>query len=222
MSIEKLLEKTYDKLNENQLYEVIAYKRQHLNMPVHVANALIEKYTKMLRDKKAYKKRLSSNARFWRKLLAPLTYEISSVREGLKYHGEQGNIEFITAYKEYFNVLLAIKAEMEDSKSRGLSVANAIVRFEGKLAAENGRDIKLPNNGEHWVDWVNPKLKREITALIDGLPYKPKARKRAPFARSAGRPTASTKPTSVGLVNDWTDESGGESPPQPEGEPDDR
>jgi hypothetical protein len=40
-----------------------------------------------------------------------------------------------------------------------------------------------PNNGTHWVDWVSPSKKIEVSALFNAIPYKLKAKKKLPFER---------------------------------------
>jgi hypothetical protein len=48
-----------------------------------------------------------------------------------------------------------------------------------QLALDKG----LPNNGEHWTDWVPDKIKTRIALIFEALPHKTRAKRKVPFQR---------------------------------------
>jgi hypothetical protein len=46
------------------------------------------------------------------------------------------------------------------------------------------RDKGLPNDGEHWTDWIPARVKDKVTALFADVPVTPRGKRKTPFQRT--------------------------------------
>jgi hypothetical protein len=46
------------------------------------------------------------------------------------------------------------------------------------------RDKGLPNDGEHWTDWIPARVKDKITLLFNEVPVVPRGKRKIPFQRT--------------------------------------
>lgn len=110
----------------------------------------------------------------WGDVIAPLDSELKSVKSMGRYISRAYTVpERDTAIEQY--QILLIKAR------------NLLKRYwkayeltPRRLAKEKG----IPNNGEHWTDWVPDNQKEKITTLFDAIPRNFRAKVKKPFERT--------------------------------------
>ena len=124
----------------------------------------------------------------WYHLIAPIKYELSNAKVGLRLKSFDAAPERHTAFSEYVALLeklLAglrklqidegVKIRAETFEARHTS-ADDFPKTPAEIAADRG----LPNKGAHWTDWISDKTKRRIESLFDAIPTRAKRPK--PFA----------------------------------------
>jgi len=106
----------------------------------------------------------------WDKVLKPLRYELNNAKVGRAYDlDDEARVEAFDAYILVMETLLS-------------KFAQPLASLEAtpiQLALEKG----LPNNGEHWTDWVPDKIKTKISIIFEALPHKTRAKRKVPFQR---------------------------------------
>ena len=106
----------------------------------------------------------------WDKVLKPLRYELNNVKVGRAY--DLDDAERVEAFDAYILVMVTL-----------------LSRFAQPLASLDATPIQLalekslPNNGEHWTDWVPDKIKIRIALIFEELPHKTRAKRKVPFQR---------------------------------------
>jgi len=106
----------------------------------------------------------------WDKVLKPLRYELNNAKVGRAYDlDDESRVEAFDAYILVMETLLS-----KFSQPLASLEATPI-----QLALEKG----LPNNGEHWTDWVPDKIKTKISIIFEALPHKTRAKRKIPFQR---------------------------------------
>jgi len=106
----------------------------------------------------------------WDKVLKPLRYELNNVKVGRAY--DLDDDERVDAFDAYVLVLETLLARF----AQPLASLDATPI---QLALEKG----LPNNGEHWTDWIPDKIKTRIALIFEALPHKTRAKRKVPFQR---------------------------------------
>jgi len=109
----------------------------------------------------------------WDNVLAPLRYEINNARVGLRYGGEQAPQERTLAFSEYIRVMEKLTA-MLDAPYKALEYTPIQI----------ARDKGLPNDGEHWTDWIPARVKEKIALLFEAVPVVPRGKRKTPFQRT--------------------------------------
>lgn len=116
----------------------------------------------------------------WSRLLSPLRAEIRNVRLMQKTQLKRPapeRAEALAAYMLVMDTLLNQRLLMY-SKTREYT--------PGQLAEESNRGrikVVVPNNGQHWVDWVPERIKLRVKRLFDAIPYRPHVHTAKPFER---------------------------------------
>jgi len=106
----------------------------------------------------------------WDKMLKPLRYELNNAKVGRAYDlDDEPRVEAFDAY-----ILV-----METLLSRFAQPMKMLDATPIQLALEKS----LPNNGEHWTDWVPEKIKTRIAIMFEALPHKSRAKRKVPFQR---------------------------------------
>jgi len=106
----------------------------------------------------------------WDKVLKPLRYELNNVKVGRAY--DLDDAERVEAFDAYILVMVTL-----------------LSRFAQPLASLDATPIQialdkgLPNNGEHWTDWIPDKIKTRIALIFEALPHKTRAKRKVPFQR---------------------------------------
>ena len=110
----------------------------------------------------------------WRKVLQPLRYEINNARVGMRYGGEiSPQDQRKLAFSEYIRIMEKLVA-MLDAPSKALD----------HTPIQIARDKGLPNDGEHWTDWIPARVKDKIALLFDAVPITPRGKRKTPFQRT--------------------------------------
>ena len=118
----------------------------------------------------------------WLELVQPLRYELNSARSGSKYivRGSAG----APARREAFGAYIAV---MEKLLARFEVPSKQLDYVPAQLAKERndtGKGSPIPNNGQHWTDWVPAHIKQAISDAFADIPHKPKAKRKIPFPRT--------------------------------------
>jgi hypothetical protein len=108
----------------------------------------------------------------WTKVLAPLRYELNNAKVGRNYNGDKcpHRIEAFDAYIAVLEKLIAmLKRPASLLEKTPIQIATA---------------KNLPNNGEHWTDWIPLRIKTPISEAFEAIPHKAKAKRKVPFLRT--------------------------------------
>ena len=106
----------------------------------------------------------------WDKVLKPLRYELNNVKVGRAY--DLDDVERVEAFDAYILVMVTLLSRF----AQPLATLDATPI---QLALDKG----LPNNGEHWTDWIPDKIKTRIALIFEALPHKTRAKRKVPFQR---------------------------------------
>ena len=109
----------------------------------------------------------------WDKVLQPLRYEINNAKVGMRYGGEKVSPERVLAFTEYIRVMEKLIA-MLDAPYKALD----------HTPIQIARDKGLPNDGEHWTDWIPARVKDKVTLLFNEVPVTPRGKRKTPFQRT--------------------------------------
>jgi hypothetical protein len=161
---------TYLKLSANELHNRLTERKMH--------PAEVERIKQEVADLKETLRvsRITKTQREaeWRKVLQPLRYEINNARVGMRYGGEKSpQVERTLAFSEYIRIMEKLVA-MLDAPSKALD----------HTPIQIARDKGLPNDGEHWTDWIPARVKDKITLLFDAVPVVPRGKRKIPFQRT--------------------------------------
>jgi hypothetical protein len=160
---------TYLKLSANELHNRLTERNLH--------PAEIERIKTEVADLKETMRvsRITRTQRKaeWDNVLAPLRYEINNARVGLRYGGELVPQERTLAFSEYIRVMEKLTA-MLDAPYKALEYTPIQI----------ARDKGLPNDGEHWTDWIPARVKEKIALLFEAVPVVPRGKRKTPFQRT--------------------------------------
>jgi len=109
----------------------------------------------------------------WDKVLQPLRYEINNAKVGMRYGGEKVSPERVLAFTEYIRIMEKLIA-MLDAPYKALD----------HTPIQIARDKGLPNDGEHWTDWIPARVKDKVTLLFNEVPVTPRGKRKTPFQRT--------------------------------------
>lgn len=159
---------SYLRLTANQLHMKLTKRKLH---PAEI-NKIKDEVAQMKENIRVDKITRANRRTEWTKVLAPLRYELNSAKVGRNYNGDKcpHRIEAFDAYiavMEKLNAMLAHRAKVLDKTPIQIATAK-----------------NLPNNGEHWTDWVPHRIKTPIHDAFMAIPHKPKAKRKIPFLRT--------------------------------------
>ena len=149
--------KTPDVLRE-QIEEVCAQQREQRR---------VQRITQTLR------------AQAWGELLAPLREELRTARASQRYHlsapPTPETLQCRAAFSTYITQMEKLMKNLTRMQNKeGDDYASPLT-----LA----RKAQLPNDGEHWSDWVKPESRVQVEELFASIPYRFKAKRKAPYPR---------------------------------------
>jgi len=114
----------------------------------------------------------------WRNVINPLVNEQRSVRSMLRYESERyPNPERRQALNGYDLLLKKVKLKLREYKH----YAKRTPKEQALREKEKGKLI--PNDGEHWTDWVPQHIKQATVEAFLAIPRAAKARVKEPFPR---------------------------------------
>lgn len=159
---------SYLRLSANQLHMKLTKRKLH---PAEI-NKIKDTVAQMKENIRVDKITRANRRTEWTKVLAPLRYELNSAKVGRNYNGDTcpQRIEAFDAYiavMEKLNAMLARPAKLLEKTPIQIATAK-----------------NLPNNGEHWTDWVPHRIKTPIHDAFMAIPHKPKAKRKIPFLRT--------------------------------------
>ena len=159
---------SYLRLTANQLHMKLTKRKLH---PSEI-NKIKDTVAQMKENIRVDKITRANRRTEWTKVLAPLRYELNSAKVGRNYNGDKcpQRIEAFDAYiavMEKVNAMLARPAKLLEKTPIQIATAK-----------------NLPNNGEHWTDWVPHRIKTPIHDAFMAIPHKPKAKRKIPFLRT--------------------------------------
>ena len=159
---------SYLRLSANQLHMKLTKRKLH---PSEI-NKIKDTVAQMKENIRVDKITRANRRTEWTKVLAPLRYELNSAKVGRNYNGDKcpQRIEAFDAYiavMEKVNAMLARPAKLLEKTPIQIATAK-----------------NLPNNGEHWTDWIPHRIKQPIHDAFMAIPHKPKAKRKIPFLRT--------------------------------------
>lgn len=159
---------SYLRLTANQLHMKLTKRKLH---PSEI-NKIKDTVAQMKENIRVDKITRANRRTEWTKVLAPLRYELNSAKVGRNYNGDKcpQRIEAFDAYiavMEKVNAMLARPAKLLEKTPIQIATAK-----------------NLPNNGEHWTDWIPHRIKQPIHDAFMAIPHKPKAKRKIPFLRT--------------------------------------
>ena len=173
--------------------------KYHISSKAHLETYLAAEYRKgaseetlrcLRREGMDYlAKRKSENARrkqverMWNEHILPLQAEKKRIVASLAYptHNRNNSDPRRMALKAYLTVIDTLLGKMRREAT--------CVPFEDRptmTPIEYAKAKNVPNNGEHWSDFVPQHIKDRVCQLFDAVPHTPKARRKIPFERIVG------------------------------------
>ena len=160
---------TYLKLSANELHNRLTERKMH-PAEVERIKAEVADLKESLRVTRITRTQRKAE---WDKVLQPLRYEINNAKVGMKYGGEKVSPERALAFSEYIRVMEKLLA-MLDAPFKALD----------HTPIQIARDKGLPNDGEHWTDWIPARVKDKVSLLFDAVPITPMGKRKTPFQRT--------------------------------------
>ena len=161
---------TYIKLSANELHNRLTERKMHPAEIERIKGEVLELKETMRVSRITRTQRKAE----WDKVLQPLRYEINNARVGMRYGGEKSPQEQRQlAFSEYIRIMEKLVA-MLDAPSKALN----------HTPIQIARDKGLPNDGEHWTDWIPARVKDKIIALFADVPVVPRGKRKIPFQRT--------------------------------------
>ena len=160
---------TYIKLSANELHNRLTERKMHPAEIERIKSEVLELKETMRVSRITRTQRKAE----WDKVLQPLRYEINNAKVGMKYGGEKVSPERALAFSEYIRVMEKLLA-MLDAPFKALD----------HTPIQIARDKGLPNDGEHWTDWIPARVKDKIALLFDAVPITPRGKRKTPFQRT--------------------------------------
>jgi len=165
---------SYLKLTSNQLHMHLSKRKLH---PAEMSKikdevAQMKENIRVMRIARTHRKAE------WAYLLKPLQYELNNAKVGRAYDlDDEARVEAFDAYiavmEKLNNVLTGHRSNLEYTPIK-------LARMKNDLA----KGSHIPNNGEHWTDWIPARIKQPIHDAFMALPHKAKAKRKIPFLRT--------------------------------------
>ena len=160
---------TYIKLSANDLHNRLTERKMHPAEIERIKGEVLELKETMRVSRITRTQRKAE----WDKVLQPLRYEINNAKVGMKYGGEKVSPERVLAFSEYIRIMEKLVA-MLDAPCKALD----------HTPIQIARDKGLPNDGEHWTDWIPARVKDKIIALFADVPVVLRGKRKTPFQRT--------------------------------------
>lgn len=151
-----------------------------LKMPSPTAEGVIVRVKAARNARRKVRIKHTVNGGLWDSVLKPARNEVQILRV-LKAQQKAADNERPARWHalcEYEAVVVKTIEKLRNVQREGVHSPAQFVQY---LRKEIGRVI--PNNGEHWTDYVSTKDRRNINALFDGLPPPIRGKRKIPFER---------------------------------------
>ena len=121
----------------------------------------------------------------WREKILPLQAEKKRVVASLAYttHNRNNADPRQMALKAYLKVLDELLLRM---KREAKVLPDGYDKRTTMTPSEYVKAKNIPNNGDHWSDFVPQHIKDRVCQMFDEIPHTPKARRKIPFERVVG------------------------------------
>ena len=159
---------TYLKLSANEIHNRLTERKLH-PAEIERIKAEVADLKESLRVTRITRTQRKAE---WDKVLQPLRYEINNARVGMRYGGEKSP-QRVVAFSEYIRIMEKLVA-MLDAPAKALD----------STPIQIARDKGLPNDGEHWTDWIPARVKDKVSLLFDAVPVVPRGKRKTPFQRT--------------------------------------
>ena len=168
------------RLSANELHNYLEGKK---NYSPELRENLKTVVTRQKDEKANARRRRAQVERQWQPLLDALSREKKKVRACMNYtaQGEAGILR-AQALKEYHNALRTLLSRFRLALKEDITPQQLRDELQ-----QQGR--KLPNNGEHWVDWITDRKRASIELAFQSIPHNRYARTLTPFQRDTNRGT---------------------------------
>jgi hypothetical protein len=159
--------------------------RKHLHKketPPAIVNDIVEIVLRQREQLRTERIKKTVHKKLWDEILQPLRKEIKLVTASLLYSpstnnptlDDQPRKDALTGYQM---VLVKLRDKLTGWAQDGLYTPH-------QMAA----DKCIPNNGEHWTDWVPDHIQAAVEDEFAKITYTPRAKRKIPFTRSSAIP----------------------------------
>jgi len=163
----------YINLTPNELHQRLLKRKLH---PVAITQIKAE-VAQMKESRRINRITRTHRKAEWANVLDPLRYELNSAKVGRKY--DLTDAVRLDAFDAYIAVMEKVLAKL-------IHPSKLLEQTPMQIAKEHnatGKGSPISNDGEHWTDWVPPKIKERISTAFFELPHRPKAKRKVPFQR---------------------------------------
>ena len=163
----------YVNLTPNELHQRLLKRKLH---PVAITQIKAE-VAQMKESRRINRITRTHRKAEWANVLDPLRYELNSAKVGRKY--DLTDAVRLDAFDAYIAVMEKVLAKL-------LHPSRLLEHTPMQIAKEHnatGKGSPISNDGEHWTDWIPPKIKERIGQAFMELPHRPKAKRKVPFQR---------------------------------------
>lgn len=121
----------------------------------------------------------------WREKILPLQAEKKRVVASLAYttHNRNNADPRQMALKSYLKIIDELLLRM---RREAKVLPDGYGKRTTMTPSEYIKAKNVPNNGEHWSDFVPQHIKDRVCLMFDAVPHTPKARRKIPFERIVG------------------------------------
>ena len=177
--------KAYSRMSENELAARLSQRVKAGEISPE-EKAFIQRKHEPRFQAKREKKTLRENQKFeWADLIEPLTAEIQSVENSIRYFKAKWEVrppgwddEHVSVYEFYHAYLKGLRSRFYAARRGGISLA------QFKAAMRKVRDDIPINDGAHWVDYVTLEKRRQMYSKFNTLGHPERGRLRQPFQRT--------------------------------------
>jgi hypothetical protein len=158
---------TYLPLTPNELHQRLLKRKLHPSEITYIKDTVAQmKEAKRVDKITRHQRKLA-----WDNILKPLRYELNSAKVGRRY--DLTDAQRVEAFDAYIAVMKKLLSRFEHPST-------TLQQTPMQMA----KDKNLPNDGEHWTDWVPHRIKTPIAEAFYALPHKSKAKRKLPFQRT--------------------------------------
>jgi hypothetical protein len=167
----------YVKLKPNELHDHLKHKRK---LHPKIIEVIRTEVSTLKESKRRERITRTVRTQAWQELIQPLRYELNNAKVGRNYKGGEVSPQRTEAFDAYITVMEKLLAKLT-VPSTTLTLHPATLAKERNAT---GKGSPIPNNGQHWTDWIPAHIKNAIADAFTALPYKAKAKRKIPFQRT--------------------------------------